>query len=195
MTILARPHARLFAVLALSVFATACSYPKKARAVSAADLANPEATRIYNFMRSSDGHDEQRSDWLMDEATIAVLDGRQACFELTIRSEHHVDLHPSQWHVKVNGVEASVVQEAEPDDHFWTTTVQSMETTYERTTPRGTTTVQRPVEYERTGGYAVRRARACAPLAARPDHLDLEVELPQENYMSDWGQRFSWRLL
>jgi hypothetical protein len=191
MTILAR----FLAVLALYLLMPACSYPKKARAVTAADLANPEATRIYNFMRSSDGHDEVRSDHLMDEATIAILDGRQACFDLTIRSEHAIDMHPSQWHVKVNGVEAQVAQVEDPEKEFWTNTVQRMETTYERTTPRGTTTVQRPVEYETTGGYAVRHARACAPLASRPDHVDLEVELPQENYRTDWGQRFSWRLL
>ena len=189
------PIARALATLALFHLVTACSYPKKAKTVRVADLGNPAATRIYNYMRDSGGIDETRVDHLMDEATIETLDATRACFDLTIRSTYSVDVHPSQWQVKVNGVTADVVQREDPDKELWSYTEQRMETTYERTTPRGTTTVQRPVEYEGTTGYVVRRALACAPLAARPSALDLEVELPQANYMSDWGQRYSWRLL
>lgn len=187
--------ARSLATLTLYVLLVGCSYPQKARVVHVANLGDPDATRIYNFMRSTDGRDEMRVDYLMDEAAIEVLDGTRACFDLTVRSRHAIDIHPSHWRVKVNGVEAEVVQRDAPEQSFWTVTGQRMETTYERTTPRGTTRVQRPVEYESTSGYAVRRALACAQLASRPTQLDLEVELPQENYQSDWGQRYSWRLL
>lgn len=186
---------RFLATLALYVLLVGCSYPQKTRVVHVTNLSDPEATRIYNFMRSKNGNEETRADWLMDEAVIEVLDDTRVCFDLTIRSRHAIDLHPSQWNVKVNGVPAHVVQRAEPEKEYWTVTYERMETTYERTTPRGTTRVQRPVEYEATSGYAVRRAQACAPLASRPSQLELEVELPQENYDPNWGQRYSWRLL
>ena len=183
---------KIFALLVLGT--VACSYPKKARTVHVADVADPEATRIYNFMRDRGGIEETTHDWLLDEATIETLTARRACFDLTIRSRHSIDVHPSQWRVKVNGVDAEVVQREEPDKQFWTVNERTTETVYERTTPRGTTRVERPVEVERTTGYAVRQARACATLASRPSELELEVVLPQPGGMSNWGQRFAWRL-
>lgn len=188
------PTIRLLVTSTLVLGVAACSYPKRARTVRLAELSNPEATRIYNYMRSGDGHDEPRADHLIDEATIESLDGGRACFGLVIRTATAYDLHPSQWSVKVNGVAAEVVERARPETESWSYTERTLETVYERTTPRGTTTVQRPVEYERTAGYAVRRAQACAWLAAPPSKLALEVELPQPNYQSDWGERYEWQL-
>lgn len=181
-------------VLATVAGAAACSYPKKVRTVRLADVGNPDATRIYNFMRDSSGFQETTHDYLIDEATIETLAPGQACFGLTIRSTYAVDLHPSQWHVEVNGVTADVVQIKDRDEDSWTYTTTSMETTYERTTKHGTTRVERPVEVERTAGYVVRYARACAPLTARASSLEVEVELPQGQGMSDWGERFVWQL-
>lgn len=186
---------KTIAALALVVLgAAACSYPKKARTIRVADLANPEATRIYNFMRDTSGIEEPTHDYLIDEATIEALAPGNACFGLTIRSRYSVDLHPSQWHVTVNGVDAQVVERQPRDEESWTYTERTMETTYERTTPRGTTRVERPVETEVSTGYVVRYARACAALASVPSELELEVELPKGNAMSDWGGRFAWRL-
>ena len=174
--------------------AAACSYPKKARTIQMADVGNPAATRIYNFMRDSGGIQETTHDYLIDEATIETLAPGHACFGLTIRSTYGVDLHPSQWHVDVNGVSADVVEMKPRDEDSWTYTQTSMETTYERTTKHGTTTVERPVETERTAGYVVRYARACAALTARASSLEVEVELPQGQGMSHWGERFAWQL-
>jgi hypothetical protein len=172
----------------------ACSYPSKARTVRFADLGNPESTRIYNFMRDTGGHVETQKDWLMDEAAISTLAANEACVDLTVRSMSSIDLHPSQWNVKINGTAAAVTQSADPVTDSWTYSYQTMETTYERTTPRGTTTVEEPVTREGTAGSAERRARACAPVSA-PTKLVVEVELPQPNGMSDWGQKFEWKLI
>jgi hypothetical protein len=181
-------------VLATVLGAAACSYPKKARTIQMADIGNADATRIYNFMRDSGGIQETTHDYLIDEATIETLAPGHACFGLTIRSTYAVDLHPSQWHVEVNGVTADVAQIQDRDEDSWTYTSTSMETTYERTTKHGTTRVERPVETERTAGYVVRYARACAALTARASSLEVEVELPQGQGMSDWGERFVWQL-
>jgi hypothetical protein len=179
----------------LVIAASACAFPGKARQVMWTPETTPDDTRIYNFMGTTSKHMEPRSDYLMDEATIVSLGPDHACFHLIVRSEHHVDLHPSQWEVKVNGKSAYVEQAEKPDKTFWTTTVRDSEVVYSRTTERSETVVTRPVEYERVGGYAVRHARACAPLAQMPRKLRLEVKLPDPIHYEHWGQTYEWELV
>ncbi|HLU65634.1 MAG TPA: hypothetical protein VKZ63_05135, partial [Kofleriaceae bacterium] len=186
---------RLTTCAALAV-AGGCSHQKQTRTVRVADLGNPESSRIYNFMNATSGEVETRSDHLMDEAVIAELDSSKACFHLIVRSEHSIDVHPSQWEVKVNDVVAHVEQDGEADQKFWDTTYTRMETAFVRESPRGTTEVRRPVEYEGVGGYAVRRARLCAPLDKPAGTLTLEVVIPGAGPGDmDWGQVFEWRLM
>ena len=156
----------------------------------------PEDTRIYHFMADSGRHYETRNDHLMDEAVIASLGPDKVCFDLVVRSTHEVDLHPSQWEVKVNDVEAYVEQRGEPEKQFWTTTVRRQETVMTRTSPRGETVITRPVEYEEVGGYAVRRAHLCAPLGGTiPRKLVLQVRLPDPVHYDHWGQKYEWELI
>jgi hypothetical protein len=191
---------RLTSLLALALVAwlavaSACAFPSQKRQVVWTLETTPDDTRIYNFMGSSSKHMEPRSDYLMDEATIVSLRPERACFHLIVRSEHHVDLHPSQWRVKVNGKAAHVEQREEPDRTFWRTTVRDSETVYSRRTERSETVVTRPVEYERVGGYAVRHAHACAPLAGIPRELRLQIKLPDPIYRDHWGQTYVWELV
>lgn len=172
----------------------ACSYHAKGRTISATAIGDPDATRIYNFMRSRDGHDETRDDDLMDEATIASLAPGQVCFDLTIRSRTLIDLHPSQWRIEVNGVPGTAEEIAPRSSEVYTSTITSQEVVLEKTTPRGTTTITAPVEREVTLGYATRHARACAPEDARSGKLRLRVELPQNGADPNWGQVYEWTL-
>jgi hypothetical protein len=190
-----RPPRLLLLACLIASAAAACAHPKKSRTVVWTPETTPEDTRIYHFMADSSRHYEPRSDHLMDEAMIASLSPDQACFDLVVRSRHSIDLHPSQWEVKVNGKLAHVEQRGEADRAFWTTTVRRQETVLTRTSPRGETTITRPVEYEEVGGYAVRRAHLCAPLTGIPGKLELEVRLPDPVFYDHWGQKYEWKLV
>ena len=178
----------------LIIVVAGCAYRSKSRTVSVADLGNPDATRIHNYMSTRDGTAETFTDSLLDEAVIATLGPGQACFDLTIRSTLIADVHPSQWEIDVNGRRGFAVEVAPSDVSTWTASVSSMEVVRERTTPQGTTTITEPVEREVTRGHAVRQARACGPSPGPTDTVKLRVVLPSGSQLPDWGGTFEWKL-
>jgi hypothetical protein len=182
-------------LLLLIVVVSGCAYRSKSRTVSVAELGNPDATRIHNYMSTRDGTTETFMDSLLDEAVIATLGPAQACFDLTIRSTLAADVHPSQWEIEVNGQRGSAIEMAPKDVSTWTASVTSMEVVRERTTPRGTTTVTAPVEREETRGNAVRQARACGPSPGPTDTVKLRVVLPSGSSLPSWGGTFEWKLV
>jgi hypothetical protein len=185
-----RPTVIAFTLLALA----ACSYKSKSRVVSVSQIGDQQATRIFNFMSTSGGNEETRVDDLIDEAMIASLQQGQACFELTIRSTLAVDVHPSEWIVKLNGASGTVEEIAAKDTQTWEGSYTSEEVVMRKTSPRGETTISRPVEHTTHDGYTVRHARACAPLAAPASKLRLDVELKHAFGDEDWGQSYEWDL-
>jgi hypothetical protein len=171
-----------------------CSYRGKSRSIAVADLGNPEATRIFNYMTTRDGKHETTSDSLLDEAVIASYTQAQVCFDLTIRSELYVDLHPSQWEVELNGNRAEAFVTAERSSNVYTSTETSQEVVLEKTTRRGTTTITAPVEREVIRGQAVRQARVCAPTPSNRK-LELRIVLPSGSQsLPNWGQVFEWQI-
>jgi hypothetical protein len=185
-------------VIASIIFTSAlagCSYKSKSRVVSLAQIGDQGATRIFNFMSTSAGEEERRDDNLIDEAVIASLQPGQACFDLTIRSTLGVDVHPSEWIVKVNGASGTVEEIAAKNTETWERSYTSEEVVMRKTSPRGETTISRPVEHTTHDGYTVRRARACAPLSSAPvGKLRLDVELKHPFGDEDWGQIYEWEL-
>jgi hypothetical protein len=185
---------RLTVIASVVVALAACSYKSKSRIVSVSQVNNPNETRIYNFMSTAAGESEDRVDDLIDEAVIASLQPGQACFDLTIRSTLKVDLHPSEWIVTVNGASTNVAEISPKDTETWESTYTSEDVVMRRTTPRGETTISRPVEHTVHDGYTVRHARACAAIATPVAKLRLEVELKHKFGDEDWGQTYEWEV-
>lgn len=188
------PSLRALLPLTSSVVLAACSYQAKSRIVSVSQLGDPNATRIYNYMSTAAGQHETRVDHLLDEAVIASLQPGEACFDLIIRSTLLADLHPSQWNVALNGNAGTVEEIAPKDIETWDTTFTSEEVVMRKTSPRGETTYSAPVERTGTGGYTVRRARACASVQQGTHKLRLGVELKHPFGDEDWGQVYEWNL-
>jgi hypothetical protein len=188
--------AKTLLLIVLVAVIAGCSYRSKARTVSVAELGNPDATRIHNYMSTRGGENETFMDSLLDEAVIVTLDPQQACFDLTVRSTLTADVHPSQWEIEVNGRRGSAIELAEKDSSTWTSTVTSLEVVRERTTARGTTTVTAPVEREVTRGNVVRYARACGPSPGSTGTVKLRVVLPSgSSSLPNWGGTFEWNLV
>jgi hypothetical protein len=195
-----RPGLRV--LLAAVSLLGACGYRARGVSLTAADLRQPERTRITNFMSAPlrPGSPSEQPvaqvprPALLDEVRVASVDQGELCFDLVVRSAVVLDTALSEMRILVAGQPARIAGET-VDVRDYPYTGERDLLVAEHVTKDAFTGLRLTAPEARVFRVIERRGRACRTMAppARGE-LSLELISVQDDNRGNWGEKFTWTI-
>ena len=180
-----------------------CSHRARGLALTAADLQEPERTRITNYMdaprRFGAPYEQPPAPMvsrasLADEARVVRTTG-ELCFALVIRSAVDLDTPLSEMRMLINGKPGRVGVDEEVFVHDYPFSGERDVLVAEHVGRDAFSSLHLTAPVDKVFRVIERRGQVCRSLGDKPPRkFSLEVIIVQDDNRGNWGERFDWSL-